>query len=97
MNKMLASSGLIPRCPTSKQPELSGGAVFPLVLKKNPAARLKLAGANLPAADERNCIVFGYVDPSALLPNQTNYTANAAIIALPVFVRGGVPLKLSKP
>jgi glycosyltransferase involved in cell wall biosynthesis len=36
--------------------------VFPIVLQRNPAARLKLAGANLPGADETELRTLGYVD-----------------------------------
>jgi glycosyltransferase involved in cell wall biosynthesis len=68
--------------------------VFPQVLQKNPAARLKLAGANLPAADEAKLCSLGYVDILGPVADSDELYRQCRIIALPVFVRGGVPLKL---
>jgi glycosyltransferase involved in cell wall biosynthesis len=68
--------------------------VFPLVLQKNPAARLKLAGANLPASDKAKLCSLGYVDPLGAVADSDELYRQCRIIALPVFVRGGVPLKL---
>ncbi len=68
--------------------------VFPRVLQKNPAARLKLAGANLPASDKAKFCSLGYVDPLGAVADSDELYRQCRIIALPVFVRGGVPLKL---
>ena len=68
--------------------------VFPIVLRKNPAARLKLAGANLPAADKVKLCSLGYVDLLGAVAESDELYRQCRVIALPVFVRGGVPLKL---
>jgi glycosyltransferase involved in cell wall biosynthesis len=68
--------------------------VFPIVLQKNPAARLKLAGANLPAADETKLRSLGYVDLLGAVADSNELYSQCRVIALPVFVRGGVPLKI---
>jgi glycosyltransferase involved in cell wall biosynthesis len=68
--------------------------VFPIVLRTNPAARLKLAGANLPAADEAKLRSLGYVDLLGAVAESNELYSQCRVIALPVFVRGGVPLKI---
>jgi len=68
--------------------------VFPIVRQKNPAARLKLAGANLPEADERKLCSFEYVDLLGAVADSNELYSQCRVIALPVFVRGGVPLKI---
>ena len=68
--------------------------VFPIVLEKNPAARLKLAGANLPAADETMLRSLDYVDLLGAVAESNELYSQCRVIALPVFVRGGVPLKI---
>jgi glycosyltransferase involved in cell wall biosynthesis len=68
--------------------------VFPIVLQKNPAARLKLAGANLPAADETRLRSLAYVDLLGAVADSNELYSQCRVIALPVFVRGGVPLKI---
>lgn len=68
--------------------------VFPIVLRKNPHARLKLAGASLPAADERDLRGLGYVDILGAVAESNELYSQCRVIALPVFVRGGVPLKI---
>jgi glycosyltransferase involved in cell wall biosynthesis len=68
--------------------------VFPIVLRKSPAARLKLAGANLPAEDERKLRCLNFVDLLGAVPDSDQLYSQCRIIALPVFVRGGVPLKI---
>lgn len=68
--------------------------VFPLVLKRNPAARLKLAGANLPAHEEKKLRSLGYVDILGAVADSNELYSQCRVIALPVFVRGGVPLKI---
>jgi glycosyltransferase involved in cell wall biosynthesis len=68
--------------------------VFPIVLRTNPAARLKLAGANLPAADAAKLRSFSYVDLLGAVADSNELYSQCRVIALPVFVRGGVPLKI---
>jgi len=68
--------------------------VFPIVLQKNPAARLKLAGASLPATDETKLRSLGYVDLLGAVADSNELYSPCRVIALPVFVRGGVPLKI---
>lgn len=68
--------------------------VFPILLRKNPAARLKLAGANLPAADETKLRDLRYVDLLGAVSDSNELYSQCRVIALPVFVRGGVPLKI---
>ena len=68
--------------------------VFPIVLQRNPAARLKLAGANLPGADETELRTLGYVDLFGAVADSNELYGQCRVIALPVFVRGGVPLKI---
>jgi glycosyltransferase involved in cell wall biosynthesis len=69
-------------------------SVFPIVLRKNPSARLKLAGANLPAADKAKLSSLGYVDLLGAVTESDELYRQCRVIALPVFVRGGVPLKI---
>jgi glycosyltransferase involved in cell wall biosynthesis len=68
--------------------------VFPTVLRRNPAARLKLAGANLPPADDTKLRVLGYVDLLGAVAESNELYSQCRVIALPVSVRGGVPLKI---
>jgi glycosyltransferase involved in cell wall biosynthesis len=68
--------------------------VFPIVLRKNSAARLKLAGANLRAADETKLRRLPYVDLLGAVADSNELYRQCRVIALPVFVRGGVPLKI---
>ncbi len=68
--------------------------VFPIVLQKTPSARLKLAGANLPASDELKFRTLGYVDLLGAVADSNELYSQCLVIALPVFVRGGVPLKI---
>ena len=68
--------------------------VFPRVLEQCPNAILRIAGANMPgdaAAKLRtvkNVEVLGQVAESGLFMDE------CAVLALPVFLRGGVPLKV---
>lgn len=68
--------------------------VFPIVLQKNSGARLKLAGASLPAADETKLRSLGYVDLFGAVADSNDLYSQCRVVALPVFVRGGVPLKI---
>jgi glycosyltransferase involved in cell wall biosynthesis len=68
--------------------------VFPEVLREHPEARLKLAGANLPSADEAKLRELRYVDLLGAVADSAELYNQCRVIALPVFVRGGVPLKI---
>jgi hypothetical protein len=68
--------------------------VFPQVLDKCPAAVLKIAGPDIPLDTfarlqrMKNVEVLGKVEDSG------RFMAECSVLALPLFVRGGVPLKL---
>ena len=64
------------------------------MLREHPDARLKLAGANLSAADESELRSLPYVDLLGAVADSAELYDQCRVIALPVFVRGGVPLKL---
>jgi len=68
--------------------------VFPAVLREHPDARLKLAGANLPSANEARLRELRYVDLLGAVADSAELYNQCRVIALPVFVRGGVPLKI---
>ena len=68
--------------------------VFPAVLREHPDARLKLAGANLPAAHEARLRKLLYVDLLGAVADSATLYNQCRVIALPIFVRGGVPLKI---
>jgi hypothetical protein len=68
--------------------------VFPMVIKDYPGARMKLAGANLPIADEARFRHMEYVDLLGAVADSHELYRQCRVIALPVFVRGGVPLKI---
>ena len=68
--------------------------VFPMVIRDHPGARLKLAGANLPPADEARFRKMEYVDLLGAVTDSDELYRECRVIALPVFVRGGVPLKI---
>jgi len=83
----------------SSQPNLEAALfladqVFPEVLRKHPEARLKLAGANLPSAVEARFSKLPFVDLLGAVSDSAELYEQCRMIALPVFVRGGVPLKL---
>ena len=68
--------------------------VFPEVLGQHPDARLKLAGANLSGTDEAGLRSLPYVDLLGPVADSAELYDQCRVVALPVFVRGGVPLKL---
>ena len=68
--------------------------VFPEVIKQVPRARLRLAGANLPRQDAAALSHFEYVDLMGAVADSVELYRDCEVIALPVFVRGGVPLKI---
>jgi len=68
--------------------------VFPHVLAGYPNATLRLAGADMPgnvAAKLRN---LHHVEVLGRVADSGQFMADCAVLALPVFIRGGVPLKL---
>jgi len=83
----------------SSRPNLDAAAflaerVFPMVVKEYPGARLKLAGANLPSEVAARFRQFEYVDLLGAVAESHELYRQCRVIALPVFVRGGVPLKI---
>ena len=68
--------------------------VFPAVLREHPGARLKVAGAGLSASDETRLRKLPYVDLLGAVADSADLYNQCRVIALPVFVRGGVPLKI---
>jgi predicted dehydrogenase/glycosyltransferase involved in cell wall biosynthesis len=68
--------------------------VFPMVIKEYPGARLKLAGANLPPENAERFRQFECVDLLGAVADSHELYRQCRVIALPVFLRGGVPLKI---
>jgi glycosyltransferase involved in cell wall biosynthesis len=68
--------------------------VFPLVVRQFADARLTLAGAGMPEPAAARLRRLPYVDLAGELPNSAGLFEACRVMALPVFVRGGVPLKL---
>ena len=68
--------------------------VLPEVMREHPDARLKLAGAGMPAAEAARLRELPFVDLLGSVPDSAELYDQCRVIALPVFVRGGVPLKL---
>jgi glycosyltransferase involved in cell wall biosynthesis len=94
MNENVGFIGTYSSAPNLDAVRFLAERVFPIVLQKNPAARLKLAGAGLPAADETKLRSLGYVDLFGAVAESNELYSQCRVIALPVFVRGGVPLKI---
>jgi glycosyltransferase involved in cell wall biosynthesis len=93
-NKNVGFIGTYSSLPNLEAANFLAEQVFPLVLRKHLDARLKLAGANLPAAEERRLNSLGYVDLLGAIAESNEMYSQCRVIALPVFVRGGVPLKI---
>ncbi len=68
--------------------------VFPMVIKDHPGARLKLAGTSLPPPAEARFREMEYVDLLGAVTDSHELYRQCRVITLPVFVRGGVPLKI---
>ncbi len=94
MNENVGFIGTYSSVPNLDAARFLAEHVFPIVLQRNPAARLKLAGANLPAEDEMKLRSLGYVDLLGAVADSNELYRQCRVIALPVFVRGGVPLKI---
>ena len=67
---------------------------FPELLHQHPEARLVLAGANLPSEYAEKLARMAYVDLLGPVADSADLYNRCRVIALPVFVRGGVPLKI---
>ena len=68
--------------------------VFPQVLRELPDAVLRLAGANLPQASIAKLQGLPQVEILGQVADSGRFMDECAVLALPVFLRGGVPLKL---
>ena len=68
--------------------------VLPEVMREHPDARLKLAGAGMPPAAAARLRELPFVDLLGSVLDSAELYDQCRVIALPVFVRGGVPLKL---
>jgi glycosyltransferase involved in cell wall biosynthesis len=68
--------------------------VFPLVLREVPDAVLRLAGAGMPQDSIAGLLTARQVQVLGLVEDSGFFMDECAVLALPVFLRGGVPLKL---
>ncbi len=68
--------------------------IFPVVLARCPNARLRLAGGGMPKPVEQRLKILPNVDVLGKVPDSGKFMDDCAVLALPMFVRGGVPLKL---
>jgi glycosyltransferase involved in cell wall biosynthesis len=68
--------------------------VFPSVVQLHPYARLKLAGAGLSSAAATRLRELPFVDLLGAVADSAELYNQCRVIALPVSVRGGIPLKL---
>ena len=68
--------------------------VFPHVLRELPDAVLRIAGANMPDFKIRKLQSLPKVEMLGQVADSGRFMDECAVLALPVFLRGGVPLKL---
>lgn len=68
--------------------------VFPRVAHSVPDAVLRLAGANMPPAERARLSALPGVELLGRVEDSGAFVNECAVLALPVFLRGGVPLKL---
>jgi glycosyltransferase involved in cell wall biosynthesis len=68
--------------------------VMPRVVARVAEARLKLAGAGLPAKIARRFTDTGWVDILGRVANAAEFVHSCRALAFPLFVRSGPPLKL---
>ncbi len=68
--------------------------VFPRVLGRCPQAILRIAGANMPAETATRLKAMKNVEVLGQVPDSGRFMDSCAVLALPVFIRGGVPLKV---
>jgi glycosyltransferase involved in cell wall biosynthesis len=68
--------------------------VFPRVLDRCAGATLRIAGANMPAEEAARLHGLRNVEVLGQVANSGHFMDSCAVLALPVFIRGGVPLKV---
>jgi len=68
--------------------------VFPQVVAKCPNAALRLAGTHMPDDVATKLRALLHVDVLGPVADSGRFMDDCAVLALPVFIRGGVPLKL---
>jgi glycosyltransferase involved in cell wall biosynthesis len=68
--------------------------VFPRVLMKCPNAILRIAGANMPSDSAAKMKASKNVEVLGQVADSGRFMDGCAVLALPVFIRGGVPLKV---
>ena len=68
--------------------------VFPRVLEKCPNAILRIAGANMPTDAAGRLQSSKNVEMLGRVADSGQFMSDCAVLALPVFIRGGVPLKV---
>ena len=68
--------------------------VFPRVLDDCPDATLRIAGANMPDSAIERLQNLRHVEILGQVADSGRFMDDCAVLALPVFMRGGVPLKL---
>ncbi|MGA2690485.1 MAG: glycosyltransferase family 4 protein [Candidatus Korobacteraceae bacterium] len=68
--------------------------VFPQVLRELPDAVLRIAGANMPDSAITRLQGLPHVEILGQVADSGQFMDECAVLALPVFLRGGVPLKL---
>lgn len=80
-------------------PNLAGARVLvddvlPRLRSRHPHVRIRLAGAGLPREVERRFRLHAEVDVLGPVPSSTEFLHTCRIVALPIHIVGGVPLKL---
>lgn len=68
--------------------------VFPRVLDQCPNAILRIAGANMPSDAASKLHTLKNVEVLGQVADSGRFMDECAVLALPVFIRGGVPLKV---
>lgn len=68
--------------------------VFPRVLHQCPNAILRIAGANMPSDAAAELNTLKNVEVLGAVADSGRFMNDCAVLALPVFIRGGVPLKV---
>jgi len=68
--------------------------VFPLMLRTRPDAVLRLAGADLPERTAAKLRGLQNVEVLGPVADSGEFMNECSVVALPIFLRGGVPLKL---
>ncbi len=72
------------------------GSIGPLIVRRCPEARLVLAGADLPSDLVARANAAGFVDVVGPVDHIERFYNAVDVVALPLQVRGGVPLKLAE-